>query len=51
MLGVYFVRKWRKEGLFSRVRFVFLVLSLRLKRRLRFVLRIILGCNSYSFIM
>ena len=41
MLGAYFVRKWRKKGLSLRVHFVFLVLSLRLKRRLRFVLRII----------
>lgn len=42
MLGAYFVRKWRKKGLFSKVHFVFLVLSLRLKMGLRFVLRIIL---------
>ena len=42
MLGVYFLRKRRKKGHFSRVHFVFLVLSLRLKMRLRFVLRIIL---------
>nr|DAX95922.1 MAG TPA: hypothetical protein [Caudoviricetes sp.] len=41
MLGVYFLRKRRKKGHFSRVHFVFLVLSLRLKMRLRFVLRII----------
>ena len=41
MLGVYFLRKRRKKGHFSRVHFVFLVLSLRLKRGLRFVLRII----------
>ena len=43
MLGVYFMRKRRKKGLFSGVHFVFLVLSLRLKRCLRFVLRIIYG--------
>ena len=41
MLGAYFVRKRRKKGLSSKVHFVFLVLSLRLKRWLRFVLRII----------
>nr|DAN28591.1 MAG TPA: hypothetical protein [Caudoviricetes sp.] len=41
MLGAYFVRKWKKKGLFSGVHFVFFVLSLRLKRGLRFVLRII----------
>lgn len=41
MLGAYFVRKRREKGLFSGVHFVFLVLSLRLKMRLRFVLRII----------
>nr|DAN64704.1 MAG TPA: hypothetical protein [Caudoviricetes sp.] len=46
MLGAYFVRKRREKGLFSGVHFVFLVLSLRLKMRLRFVLRIIL---IYSF--
>ena len=43
MLGAYFVRKRREKGLFSGVHFVFLVLSLRLKMRLRFVLRIIIG--------
>nr|DAK19407.1 MAG TPA: hypothetical protein [Caudoviricetes sp.] len=41
MLGAYFVRKRRKKGLSSKAHFVFLVLSLRLKRWLRFVLRII----------
>ena len=44
MLGAYFVRKRREKGLFSGVHFVFLVLSLRLKMRLRFVLRIIYQC-------
>ena len=46
MLGAYFVRKRRKKGLSSKVHFVFLVLSLRLKRWLRFVLRIINKAQS-----
>ena len=50
MLGAYFVRKRRKKGLFSRVHFVFLVLSLRLKMRLRFVLRIIHDTN-HQFVL
>lgn len=48
MLGAYFVRKRRKKGLSSRVHFVFLVLSLRLKKCLRFVLRIILPIHLWG---
>nr|DAO66425.1 MAG TPA: hypothetical protein [Caudoviricetes sp.] len=49
MLGAYFVRKRRKKGLSSKVHFVFLVLSLRLKRWLRFVLRIIQSLNLHGY--
>lgn len=50
MLGAYFVRKRRKKGLSSKAHFVFLVLSLRLKRWLRFVLRIILMGAEIKFV-